>query len=701
MPRSRWLLVALLCAGVFIAACVATRPAPPQPQFEIIERSVFPIGTPSPAGFRPGIVLVRNQYANGGVTLTPAPGVVGSHVDIGWNNLQNNLTSTPDWRGVETAVAYADTNGYCAWLSIQYFQNNFGGLDVITAPSGFPTVYYKVHNFQALTPTPGTPTRTPVATEVAPDYGSSVFRNAYATVVAGMMDEFGADPRVCGFAIQPGASGEVMNVQADNFPYKKYWFEQVISCDTFVNFVMDAAGWYRAGTDKPITLALGLDTCYHSTWNKDYKANRYFLGKLNGANGQTPTATPLYIAYRHNGLAPDSAAAMYGTPTPGPWGRYQPGYAFPDQGGIGFESQKSSFEVATPERESHADYMLLAAVDANADFIFLQRDWLPYIDPRVLNFVTQSLGRGTTDSEVAGLWFRESEMKTNALPPAAGGYLYSGKLGPFAHLARITGSATPTTYCMPSVQATTVAYGGNAPPAACSQTLSVPAARESRNALGYLSGAIVGIDIADDWQRAGNVNNAYTLSLRYLDNNTGSIAVAWRDTGGSETVYVIDKDGSGDWETTELNITAALYDKFGDHDLELRVADGQAILNSLVLTYSEEVSTPTPGPTPTRTATLTLTPTPTRTNTPVATVTVTPTPSATPTYTLTPVVTATVTPSATPTSTPTLTASVTAAAGTRTPLPIVPSDTRTPIPNEYATRTPQPAIPAATRTPLN
>jgi len=634
--RKTWLTAGLsaLLALLGILAFEQLRPRDVTELPPIVERSIFPVGTATPGGHRPGIVLVRNQYYMGGVTLTPAAGVVGSHIDIGWNDIQPNLTATPDWRPVETQVAYAAANGYQAWLSLQYFQNNFGGLDIITAPSGFPTVYYKVYDFQALTPVAGTPTRTPVATEVAPNYGSATFRNAYATAVASMLTKFGSDARVGGFALQLGASGETMNVQEDQRAYKKYWFEQVVSCDAFTNFVLDAAGWYRAGTQKPLTLALGIDACWQSSFNRDRKSNKYFLEKLNGANGATPTSTPLYIAYRHNGGNPDSAAAMYGTPTPGPWGRYQPGHALDGQGGIGFEPGSPygfPTQVPTPDREGYADYMLLNLAAANADWIFLQKEWLAVVDPRVLDVVTQTLGLDAANSPLAWVWFRGAEFGASV---DGGGYTFSGYPDPFTHLVRVTGSATPTTYCSPAVRATAQAYGGSAPPAACAQELSSPAARESRNALGYAAGSVVGLDIADDWQYAGDAaNRDYTAELRYLDNNTGTITVRWKFASGVGSERTISKTGSGTWRTESWPLTAALNDGYGGHDVEIVVSDAQAILNSLVLSYAGPSAWEDATPTPTQTPTPGATPTPSRTPRPTATfvtATVTRTPTATP-----------------------------------------------------------------------
>jgi hypothetical protein len=697
MTVRRWLLLGLGAALLVLAACAVTRPAPPQPEFAVEARGVFPAGTPTPAGHAPGVILVRNQYYTGDATLTPVPGVIGSHIEVHWYGVQPDLTSTPDWRPVATQVAYAAENGYQAWVSLRFFGSEQSALDFIALPTGAPIVNYNIHDFQ--TPAAGTPTRTPVATERAPDYGSATFRSAYATVVASMLAEFGDDARVGGFAMQLGSGGQTANVEAENLTYKKYWFEQEVTCQEFTDFALQAAGWYRAGTDKPLTLALGTDACYETAFNRDYKTTKYFLEKLNGAAGATPTGQPLYVAYRYNGAGPDSVAAMAGTPTPGPWGRYQPGYALTDQGGVAFEpDSRYEFPVAVPtaDREGYADYMLLNAAAANADWIFLQEEWLPVIDSRVLDVVTQTLGLGPSDSPLAWLWFRDAEYKTNVL----GGYNFSGKPGPFTHLASVVGSATPTTYCSPNVRATAVAQGGSAPPDACSAELSAPAARESRNALGYQSGATVAIDIADDWQYAGDIQTrVYDVSLRYLDNNTGEIVVVWKAYSGAERSYSITKTSGGDWTTATFQLTGVLNDGFGAHDIELRVNEAQAVLNSLVIDYAGDTEpdatwTPTRTPTNTPTATPTITPAPTAT--PTLTPSVTPTPTSTPTATPTRTFTPTLTPSATRTPAPTA-----SPVGTRTRMPETPAGTRTPIGETGGTRTPQPETPPVSRTPLS
>lgn len=613
MDRRRTVGLGLLLGVIMLLIATAVRTVllgQMQPGPDVVERSVFPAGTPSPAGYRPGLVIVRDLFSGAGVTVTPMPGVVGSHVEIYWDDVQPNLTATPDWRPVQTRVAYLDSQDRDAWLSLQFFQTNWGAPDLITAPSGLPTVTY-------------TGTGTGCDTEVAPDYGAATFTDAYSRTVASMMSVFGNDAKVAGFAVQMGASGEAMNVQNEGDCTKRPAFETPVPCSEYLAALLMAAEQHRAGTSKPITLASGIAGCYATAYNEDRKMTKYIFGTLN----LTPGAVD-YIGYRHNGLAPDSSKAFYNTPTPGPWGRMQYGYVYPDLGGVSFEPGSPygfPTQVPTADVEGYADYMLLAAASANADNIFLQEEWYPYVDDRVLNVITQTLGMTASDSELAWVWFRESEYK---LQNAGTGYEFSGARGPFTHLASVGGAATPTTYCSPSVRATAIAVGGATPPDACNSELSSPAARESRNALGYQSGTTVAVDVADGWQHASHANNRFRVSLTYLDNNAGTISVVYRDTGGTESTHPITKGSSGVWATHTFTMTASLDDEFMTHDVELVVADAQAILNSLVIEYIDTVSTPTPTPTSSATPTFTPTRTPTATRTPG--------PSPTPTITPTP-----------------------------------------------------------------
>jgi len=606
--RRRWGAALVLAGGLLLAiglARLATGPVEPElGPFEV--RSIYPEGTPTPDGYEPGIYLVRELFSRGAKTITPVPGVAGVHIDIYWEDVQATAGGAINWAPVATQIAYADSIGYKSCLSIQFYENKYGGLDVHHLPSGVPTVNYTVYS---TLPTPGV-TPAVCSTEVAPDYGAAGMRNAYATVVPSLMSEYGSDPRVACFVIQMGVGGEAQDVQPDECAYKKYYFETQVPCQEYLDLVVDAAHWHRAGTNKPVFLASGIGACYQSSYNADYKASKYFLEKINRV---PTTGVNQYIGYRNNGLAPDLSSAMFNTPTPGPFGRMQPGYSHPDQGGIAFEP--GSFPTVYPTADVYgvADYSVLAGAAANADHLFLQDEWLAYIAPNVLDVITQTLGTTADNSPLAWLWFRESEFKRNV---NGLGYSYSGVPGPYAHLASIVGSATPTTYCSSNVRATSVAFGGSSPPDSCYSILSNNAP-EARNALGYNSGTIVGIDVDDGWQYAGNVNRTYNVDLRYLDNNAAQVVVAWEDTGGTESTRTIVKGSTGGWVTSSFTMTAALKNGMtSGADLELRFSDAQTILNSLVIEYEAVVSTPTPTPTPTQT----FTPAPTNTpGTPVPT----------------------------------------------------------------------------------
>lgn len=615
--RRRAALLVLLAGllAVLIGLTFALRPPPADdtPRPPVVER-LYPVGTPTPSGYHPGIVIVRDLFSGAGVTVTPIPGVVGSHIEIYWDDVQPSLAGTPDWSAVEARVAYLASQGRDAWLSLQFFETAWSTTDVLYLPAGAPTVSYNGYNAS------GTP-----CAEVAPDYGAAGFRSAYYDVATSMVATFGADSRVAGFALQMGASGEAMNVQNDSCTKRQY-FETPVPCQEYIDAVELAATWLRAGTAKPITLASGIAMCYQSSYNEDRKATKKLFDDLN----LTPTAgAAQYIGYRHNGLAPDSSRSTFSTPTPGYYGRLQYGYEHPDNGGVFFEPGSPygfPTQVPTADRAGYADYMVLNGANAKADNLFLQKQWLDYISPRVLDVVTQTLGTDASDASLAWLWFRNAEFYKTIDSATVS---YSGWSGPFAHLAAVVGVATPTTYCAPSVRATALAVGGATPPAVCSQELAAPAAPESRNALGYQSGSTVGIDIDDAWQYAGAVNRTYDFSLRYLDNNAGTIVVAWADTAGTESTHTITKANTGAWVTADWTGTAAFDDEYTTHDVEIRPSGAVAVLNSLVIDYAADVSTPTPTPSPAPSATPTRTRTPQPTAT-FVTATVTRTPTATP-----------------------------------------------------------------------
>lgn len=564
------LLVSLVAVGLvtLLRSCsVISEPAPGP------LRSVYPWATATPAGYVSGLVGVRSIAS--GETVTPFPGQSGVHIPQTWSEIQANLTATPNWNMMKTRVAYADSLGLQAWIGIPYHQGA-----AIYAPTQLPTVTAGGYS--------------------APDYSNALWTTGYANMVASLMTTFGSDVRVAGFAFEAGYNSEVVLAQGGLSS-----IEALVPCQDYIDWVVAGARAYRDGTNKPVTLAHSIPACANSSYNADRKVSKYLMQLLN------MTAPSEYIGYRYNGLAPDENRAwFYGTPVP--WGRFQIGATYPDLGGVSFEPKIFPASVPTADRQSHADYMLLNAASANADNVFLQEDWSPYISTRVLNVITQTLGTTAHDSPLAWVWFREGECRRLNV---GSGYEYSCVPGPFTHVASVVGSATPTTYCSPNVKATADAMGGLGPPAACQRELSTPAARESRNALSYAASSTVGIDIDDDWVYGGLASNTYSVTLRYLDTGTGTITLAYENMAGVEATQTVTKTNSGAWKTAGLTITAALANGFTTHDVELRTAGDASLLNSLTILYTTAVATPTPTSTPTATVTPSATPTPTSTPT--------------------------------------------------------------------------------------
>lgn len=695
MNRRAWggILIIVGCVLLGLAVVMALpQPAPEPARPSIGIEAIYPAGTPTPAGYRPGLVCVRCLWSNAASTVTPAPGQVGVHIEIYWDDVQPNTTATPDWSVVETRVAYADSQGLDSWLSLQYLENKYDGADALYLPDYVPTVDYVPTRLS----TPTCP-----ASEAAPDYGAAGYLNAYATAVASLLDTFGADDRVAGFAIQVGASGEAHNVQDETSCDKQASFETQVSCAEYLDAVKSAMTAYRAGTDKPITLATGLSACAATAYDSDREASKYFINYS--------LTNDLFIAYRHNGLSPDQDRAwMYNTPAP--YGRHQAGSETTGLGGVAFEPQYLPASYPTTEAVGHGKFMLYGAVSNYADNVFLQKEWFPYIDSTALYAVTMTMGTVATDSPAAWVVFRESEYD---LQNAGTGFEYSGVPGPFTHLVEVVGAATPQTLCNPYVYATSVARGGSAPPSACEAQLSAPADPESRNALRYNSTAVVGLNIADDWQYADGVNHVFSATLEYLDDNSGSITLAWEDQYGTETTRTIQKSDpvADTWATESFTLTAALANGLSGRDIEIRMADDTAVLHRLWLEITEDVAatptptyTPTETGTPTHTPTVTLTPTPTSTPSPTATRTPTPTGTHTATVTHTPTITLTPTSTGSPTSTPTSTNTATrTSTPTATPTGSItptPSLTSTPMPTATNSLTPTPTrTPTVTVTP--
>jgi len=117
-------------------------------------RGVYPVGTSTPVGYRVGFVIVRDL--NG--TITPmASAQVGSHYQVYWEEVQPDLTVTPNWyaaitrpvgtqvAGVSTRVAYIKSLNQDVWLSLVFYENG-NPTDSLHVPTGVATVYYDTGN---------------------------------------------------------------------------------------------------------------------------------------------------------------------------------------------------------------------------------------------------------------------------------------------------------------------------------------------------------------------------------------------------------------------------------------------------------------------------------------------------------------------------------------------------------------------------
>lgn len=672
---SRGLLLATGAVILVILLAVSCQPTVKRGPIE--ERGIYPAGTATPEGYRPGLVSLRSVY--GDTTTTPFPGQIGAHLDIYWDEAQPNLAVTPNWSAAKTRVAYMDSLGLDAWLSIGYFEPVYGDPpDRVEAPVGVPTVVYDAGV---------------CGEEYAPDYGSTTFRDARATVVASFLDTFGADPRVAGFALQLGAyetqntlTQYVGGVNCNTQRELENPLNGNVTCTEFTDWVKSELLWWRAGTDKPLTLATNLPSCYGTSWSAQASA-RYWMEYANPTPG--PGITPLYIGYRYAGANADYyRSEMYNSSGgyPAPWGVYQAGRTWSDVSGSSFEpGSPYGFPSSAPTAEAagYLQRMLWVTTADNggkADNLFLQRQWWDVMDADVLRVITQTLGMDAATSPVAWVVFQQREY------PYSGTTSYgsSGATGPLTFLASVSDDGAETSYCIPSVRATAVSAAQTAAPiststpAACQAVIeTTPAAPETRNTIYYPAGTTILVDIADVWQYAG-VTGSYSLTVRYM----GAGSLTYLTAGGAVTKTLA---SASSWGTDGVSAAALLTNGIASNDLKLTAGAGGIYLNRLVVLWAGTSEPPTRTPTPT--PTFTLTPTATPTDTPTATITPSPTgPAGRLTRTPTPTITRTPTPTDTPTATPTDTP--TASPTSPVTLTWTPTPTKTLTPTPTVTRTP-------------
>jgi len=695
-------VVAAACAGALAHRGEMTTPGAEAPTTNLVGvQGVLPVGTATPDGWVAGLCDVR-QFST---TITPAPGQVCSSWEMYWSQVQPNLTATPNWNAAKTRVAYLDSEGLGAWPALQIFENKGTGTDLPWVPTGVPTVSY----------TAGT------CDEVAPDYGSPVFWDAYDRAVQSFCGWANTDDRVGGVGLCLGASCEAANVVSEASTCgadKQQEFERIVSGQAYKDWVKHAIiTWKTYCPNKALTLATHLGAVYGE---EGWKSARYFMEWLKPPTatpgpalaGAKLTPTPIYgVADRFNGLQPGDQMNYYWEKL-APWGRIQSGSRNTDVGGSAYEtfySRNAIAAIPTAERVGMLRDMTLSALGpGRATNLFYQFSsggqcgWDCYIDSWLADVITGTAGLGPTDSTLAWVRFRGAER------PRFGDYQpRSDWPEEYTFLATLRESAEPTIYCWPTLYAAAQAQTASHPvPEVCAAAIT-PVVAESRNVLRYPANTTIGIDFDDAWD-----SSVLAMAhLTYLDQGTDTLSVRWMGEGGLglvETTQTITKTNTGAWLTESWflgRFGAWLLNSFdGPADLEIDTEEGAEFLYFFSLELPLGISVP-PGPTATATATAsptatwtpspTFTPTATRTSSPTATststvtqtptITQTPTVTQTPTATLTPTITRT--PTATPTGTwvtPTRTATATA---TRIPSE-TPTITLTPTQTPTVTYTP-------------
>ena len=97
MNRRAWVRILIASGALLMLLALVDslwQPAPTAPDRPGIGiEAIYPAGTPTPAGYRPGLACVRCKFSNAGATITPAPGQVGAHVEIYWDDVPPDLTA--------------------------------------------------------------------------------------------------------------------------------------------------------------------------------------------------------------------------------------------------------------------------------------------------------------------------------------------------------------------------------------------------------------------------------------------------------------------------------------------------------------------------------------------------------------------------------------------------------------------------------
>jgi len=713
MRKQPWLIMIAAGMLIVVAAIIVScyPPTEDQVRFQLTGdvfpmdmeavRGIFPTGTPSPAGWRPGLIY----WYQGETPSVVTNGQVGARISIYWDNVQVSPSQTPNWNNVASTIDQFTGLGLNPWIELVGFTVNDatdGAYDSVSFP-GVPTVTYLK--------------RACNANDIAPDYSSQEIRDVFDTTIQSMVTRF--DDDVAGYILGIGADGEGLNVKNSTTCWDtQASFEEHITCDQFVEWVKFAMRTIRKYTTKPVYLPTGIGACAGQPANNGYNANREFMeySVPSTPTGVPPpggwdielTPGPYYIGWGNLGQYPNGSEDWCYGDNDG-YCNMQMAQRMSELGGALFHQDVSPTRIVpaipTAEMVAWTRYTTLKAIANGAQniewSIHGSPSWGDLInaDPWQVEVITQTMGTTATNSPAIWLAFTGPTIPRyfySAPNRSWGDYPYT-----FSHLSALRATATPTIVCMPGPLAAGGAPTGSTiytgSPYCQTQMTATPNAA-AYVSLQYSALSVIGIDVDDAWQYASPqvVTGTYTAKLIALD-TTNTITVTWK-VGNTNTTEVLTFSNTRAFVTKSWTMTGAELrnpygSALGDWDIQVNIGANAATLHMFWLEWVAGSAAQTPTPTSTATTQSTSTPTPTKTLTPTRTLT--PTSSSTPTSTPTSTATSTYTPSPTPTGvfiTPTPTATSTVSStptATRTATrTLTPTVTRTPTGTRTSTSTP-------------
>ena len=591
-----------------------------------VAANVFPTGTPSPAGYRHGVILW--DYG-----ATPDDGddlAVASWYDKYGYDVQANLSVTPNWSSAKTRVAAIATEGMQAYLGVSFFNDSGtpAATDMVRLPTGVPTVSYSK----------GVCIDGNTYTDVAPDYSSPIMIAWAKQVTQSLIATFDSDANVAGYKINAGVDEESIPVKPDgnnDCPQALVNFEQKVSCSSYLNFVYTLMQEYSKSS-KPVFLQVGPPCSnYASTWKADQLFMEY-SAKSTATPGPPPvgpllvTATPMYVGFQNDLYqAYRQDAWSYGVPAD--WSLNATGRRMSELGGTiyHYDNPPVRSGIPTQEAEGYHAELVAAAIANKASNIEFYPWTIPYLTSPTRYMITQTLGTKSYDSPAAWVKFRGSVYGKISYTGGNGEYGFSDYPGAYTHLANLSSSTEPVVYCAPSPHETAQAFAANnhpqSTPAYCSQKLQTPVAPESYDVLMYPATTTVNIGLDQTWQYAV-ISGTYNIKLTYLDVLTDTLAVTWYNQVGLQT-HTITKTNSLAWLTEEwsaVGVRASTNSSIAPI-FKINTGVGAEYLNLFWVEWAG-IAGAAGVPSPTPTYTMTPSRTPTTTNTPTGTApTVTPT----------------------------------------------------------------------------